>query len=151
MAPTEQELREVQRKIDDLGCDEHSQLLKIIPGSMLTSNSNGAFCDLSKLEEHIFEAVRVFVDFSTDNNVRIAQYDRKLHLTSMMMQRHRSSDIPKSLPEFVKDVPVRSELMALQLVKHTPKMAFIKRSADMADRVTPMVVLEKEPSRPRCV
>jgi hypothetical protein len=27
----------------------------------------------------------------------------------MMMQRHRSSDIPKSLPVFVKDVPVKNE------------------------------------------
>jgi hypothetical protein len=42
------------------------------------------------------------------------------------MQRHRSSDIPRSLPVFVKDVPVKNEHMASQLVKQTPKMAFMK-------------------------
>jgi ssDNA-specific exonuclease RecJ len=72
-------------------------------------------------------SIQNFVNFSTDNNIRLAQYDRQLHYTSVMMQRHRSSDIPRSLPVFVKDVPVKNEHMASQLVKQTPKMAFMKR------------------------
>ena len=142
---TEAELREVQQMIAELGRDEHTELLKMIPESLVTTNKNGAFCDLTKLDSGVFDAVRSFVIFSRDNNARLEQYDKKLHYTAVMMQRHRSNDIPKSLPEFVKDVPTRNEHMAQQLAKQTPKMAFIKRSADMLERQSPMVLLSREP------
>jgi hypothetical protein len=61
------------------------------------------------LDDSVLLNVQNFVNFSTDNNIRLAQYDRQLHYTTVMMQRHRSSDIPKSLPVFVKDVPVKNE------------------------------------------
>jgi hypothetical protein len=66
------------------------------------------------LDDSVLLNVQNFVNFSTDNNIRLAQYDRQLHYTTVMMQRHRSSDIPKSLPVFVKDVPVKNEHMAGQ-------------------------------------
>lgn len=144
MSHTEAELREVQQMISELGREEHTELLKMIPESLVTTNKNGAFCDLSKLESDVFDAVRSFVLFSRDNNARLEQYDKKLHYTAVMMQRHRSNDIPKALPEFVKDIPTKNEHMAQQLVKQTPKMAFIKRSADMSERQSPMVLLKKE-------
>jgi ssDNA-specific exonuclease RecJ len=92
---------------------------------MLTNNKNGAFCDLTKLDDDVLLSIQNFVNFlrtttsgwhSTIGNC----------ITSVMMQRHRSSDIPRSLPVFVKDVPVKNACMASQLVKQTPKMAFMK-------------------------
>jgi hypothetical protein len=144
---SEPELRELQRKIADLGVDEHVEIYKLIPDALLTSNQNGSFCDLTKLDGDVLAGVRDFVNFSTDNNIRLTQYDRQLHSTTMMMQRHRSNDIPTSLPGFVKESPVKSEAMASQLAKQTPKMAFVKRSADIADRVIPAHVLTREPVR----
>jgi hypothetical protein len=144
MVFSEADMRDIQRKIADLCTNQHSEILKLIPAAMLTNNKNGAFCDLTKLDDSVLLNVQNFVNFSTDNNIRLAQYDRQLHYTTVMMQRHRSSDIPKSLPVFVKDVPVKNEHMASQLVKQTPKMAFVKRSADIPDRVTPIVILTKE-------
>jgi hypothetical protein len=144
---SEPDFREVQRKIAELKPTEHREIIKLIPAQLLTANTNGTFCDLTKLDQETFDNIREFVNFSTDNNVRLAQYDMDLHKTSMIMERHRSKDIPRSLPDFIKDAPVKSAFMASQLAKQTPKMAFVKRSGDMCDRKTPMQILCKERAR----
>jgi hypothetical protein len=84
MSFSESDLRDIQRKIGDLGSNEHSEILKL--PTMLTNNKNGAFCDLTKLDDDVLLSIQNFVNFSTDNNIRLAQYDRQLHYTSVMMQ-----------------------------------------------------------------
>jgi hypothetical protein len=136
--------KELNRRISKLGGNEHSEIINMCPQHLLTTNDNGTFCDLTMLDDATLKQISEFVDFSTENNRRLAEYDRDVHATAMLMQRHRSHDIPKSLPLFVKDLPVKNEEMMAQLTKATPKLLFIKRSADKIERVTPMVLMEHE-------
>jgi hypothetical protein len=86
MSFSESDLRDIQRKIG-LGSNEHSEILKLIPDHMLTNNKNGAFCDLTKLDDDVLLSIQNFVNFlrtttsgwhSTIGNC----------ITSVMMQRH---------------------------------------------------------------
>jgi hypothetical protein len=99
--------------------NQHSEILKLIPAAMLTNNKTvRSVIWLNWTMIACYWTYKI-LSTSTDNNIRLAQYDRQLHYTTVMMQRHRSSDI-RSL-YLVKDVPVKNEHMASQLVNRRPK------------------------------
>jgi hypothetical protein len=74
----EPDFREVQRKIAELKPTGTREIIKRIPPSCDTANTNGTFCDLTKLDQEAFGNIRGVVNFSTDNNVRLIG-DMDLH------------------------------------------------------------------------
>jgi hypothetical protein len=136
-------LEQLERRISDLGAIEHGEILKMLSASQVSTNENGAFCDLGKVDPVILARISDFVDFSLANNARLAEYDKSVHTAAMMLHRPRTRDIPKCLPPYAVDVP-RGKPPTVPMNKGAPKMAYMKRSVDAVERCTPMVIIREE-------
>jgi hypothetical protein len=136
-------LEQLERRISDLGAIEHGEILKMLPESQVSTNENGAFCDLGKVDPAILACISDFVDFSLANNARLAEYDKNVHTTAMMLHRPRTRDIPKCLPPYAVDVP-KEKPPAVPTHKSVAKMAYVKRSVDAVERCTPMTIMREE-------
>lgn len=137
------ELEQLERRISELGAIEHSEILKMMPVNQVSTNENGSFCDLGKLDPAVLANITHFVEYSAANNERLAEYDKSVHTTAMLLHRPRTRDVPKCLPPFMSDPPARRAL-AVANPKSTAKMAFMKRSGDVVERCVPMDLVREE-------
>lgn len=137
-------LEQLERRISELGAIEHGEILKMMPADQVSTNENGAFCDLGKLDATVLTRIKDFVDYSSANNARLAEYDKSVHTATMLLHRPRTRDVPKCLPPFKTDAPIRGKALSVTNPKTTAKMAFVKRSVDVVERSVPMDLVREE-------
>lgn len=137
-------LEQLERKITELGSIEHSEILKMLPMEQVSTNENGAFCDLGKLSPEVVARISAFVEFSSANNARLEEYSKNVHTTAMLLHRPRTRDIPKCLPPFTSEPPTKGKALAMMNPKSSAKMAFMKRSGDVVERSVPMQLVREE-------
>jgi hypothetical protein len=136
-------LEQLERRISELGSIEHGEILKMLPIDQVSTNENGAFCDLGKVDLDVLERISSFVDFSLANNARLAEYDKSVHTAAMMLHRPRTRDVPTSLPPFTVDAP-KEKPHPVPSLRSATKLAFLKRSSDAVERAIPMQLLRVE-------
>jgi hypothetical protein len=138
----ELDLRQLERSITKLSANEHHEILAMIPEDLVSKNKNGAFCDLACLPPDALASVRGFVDFSIDNNQKLAAYDRDMHQTALLL--HRTLPATQGTPT----ASLRTEKSTPPRVpappKSSAKLAFMRRSGDVRERQVPYDLLTEE-------
>lgn len=135
--------RQLERNISMLSSNEHREILALLPPELVSTNGNGAFCDLATLPEDVLGRVRAFVAFSVENNVQLEAYDRGMQETAALLNcALPATTVCAAATRCEARPPARDPPAAQQRVPAC--LAFMRRSGDARERQVPHTVLEEE-------